>query len=302
MRHAGEITSLLTAIFWTCTALAFEASSRKLGSMVVNLFKLVIGFFFLSVFSLFYRGYLLPTDATGSNWAILSVSGLFGFVLGDLCLMEAFVLIGARVSMLMMALSPLLTALVGWIVLGEVMSGKSWLGMVLTMTGVALVVLSRGDGTKNGGFFGFLKLSYPIWGLFLGFGGAFGQAVGLVLSKYGMRGYDPFASSQIRVLAGMAGFSVLFFFFRQWGAAGKALSQKKAMFQVTFGSFFGPFLGVSFSLLSLQLTSAGIASTIMAIVPVLIIPPSIIINKEKVTFKEIAGAVLAVGGVALFFV
>jgi drug/metabolite transporter (DMT)-like permease len=73
------------------------------------------------------------------------------------------------------------------------------------------------------------------------------------------------------------------------------------MLQLTLGAFFGPFLGVSFSLLAIKYADTGIAATIMALVPVLIIPPSMIIYKEKVTLKEAAGAILAVGGVAMFF-
>lgn len=66
-------------------------------------------------------------------------------------------------------------------------------------------------------------------------------------------------------------------------------------------TFFGPFLGVSFSLIAVKYTAAGVAATLMSIVPVLIIAPSVIFFREKVTFKEIAGAIIAVGGVALFF-
>lgn len=299
--HSGEIAALATAIFWTVTALAFEAASKQVGSMIVNLFRLVVGFIFLSLFAWIYRGYLIPVDATASVWFYLLISGLIGFVIGDLCLFQAFVLIGARISMLLMALSPPITALFSWIFLNEELSPKSWIGMLLTLSGIALVVLRKEEREVKNGFFNRVKFSYPIWGILLGLGGAIGQAGGLVLSKYGMQGYDAFASAQIRVIAGIAGFMVLFFLMGIWKEAFKAISHRKPMLQLSLGAFFGPFLGVSFSLLAVQLTKAGIAATIMSIVPVLIIPPSILLFKEKVTVKEILGAVLAVVGVAFFF-
>jgi drug/metabolite transporter (DMT)-like permease len=135
----------------------------------------------------------------------------------------------------------------------------------------------------------------------LGLGGALGQAGGLVLSKYGMKGYDAFAATQIRIIAGIAGFSALFFVMRLWKEAFRGMTYLKPMLQLTLGAFFGPFLGVSFSLLAIKYADTGVAATIMALVPVLIIAPSMIIYKEKVTLKEIMGAVLAVSGVALFF-
>ncbi|MEI7501098.1 MAG: DMT family transporter [Bacteroidota bacterium] len=301
IHHPGEWAALLTAVFWTVTALTFAAASRRIGSMVVNLLRLIIGFAFLTVFVWLYRGYLLPLDATPRAWLYLSLSGLIGFVFGDLCLFQAFVVVGARISMLMMALAPPMTALIGWMVLDETLSWKSWTGMVLTMTGIALVVLKRHTSEESNGGFRKVKFNYPLWGILLGLGGALGQAAGLVLSKTGMQGYDSFAATQIRVIAGIAGFSVLFFILRLWKDAFRALSYRKPMLQLSLGAFFGPFLGVSFSLIAVKYADTGIAATIMALVPVLIIPPSMIIYKEKVTLKEAAGAILAVGGVAMFF-
>ena len=302
MPHAGEFAALLTAVFWTITALAFESASKKIGSMVVNLLRLVIGFLFLSTFAYFYRGFFFPVDATAENWLYLVTSGLIGFVFGDLCLFQAFVVIGARISMLLMALAPPMTALIGWIILGEKMTLLSWTGMIVTLSGIALVVLKREVREEEQQGFRRFRFNYPIWGILLGIGGALGQSAGLVLSKFGMRGYDAFASSQIRVMAGIVGFSVLLTIMRQWKNLAKGLSNYKAMGHLSIGAFFGPFLGVSFSLIAVQLTSTGIAATIMALVPVLIIPPSVILFKEKVNFKEVIGAILAVTGVILFFI
>jgi len=301
MNHTGELAALLTAFFWTITAVTFEAASRKIGSMVVNILRLIIGFVFLSVFAFFYRGYLFPADASLQNWLWLSLSGLIGFTFGDLCLFQSFVLIGARVSMLIMALAPPMTAFIAYFVLGEKLSLQSWIGMAVTMTGIALVVLRSNGNSEKTGIFNSLRLSYPVWGLVLAFGGAVGQALGLVLSKVGMHDYDTFASTQIRVMAGTAGFIVIYSFMGKWKDVMRGVIQAKPMALLSVGAFFGPFLGVSFSLIAIKYASTGIASTIMAIVPVLIIPPSIILYKEKVRLKEIAGAILAVIGVAIFF-
>lgn len=300
--YIGEFAAVLTAVFWTVTALSFEAASKRIGSLAVNILRLVVGFVFLSIFGLFYRGFLLPTDATASNWWWLLLSGLIGFTFGDLCLFQAFVVIGARISMLIMALAPPMTALISWIILGETMTPWNFAGMAVTMTGIAIVVLSRNTGEEKTRTFVPLKFNFPLWGLLLAFGGAFGQSLGLVLSKLGMKEYDPFASSQIRVLAGIFGFAVIVSVMRGWREIGGALKLRKPMLQLSAGAFFGPFLGVSFSLLSVQHANMGVAATLMAIVPILIIPPSVILNKERVTLKEVIGAVTAVAGVAMLFV
>jgi len=301
--HFGEIAALLTAVFWTTTALAFEAASKKAGSLVVNLLRLFTALILLSVYCWVTRGVPFPTDASAEAWIWLSISGFIGFVFGDYCLLKAYTIIGSRISMLIMALVPLMTALFGWFTLGETMTAMQSLGMFLTLSGIAIVVLKRkttedeeGEKTTR------LKISYPLSGLLFAVGGALGQAIGLVMSKKGMGEYNAFAASQIRVFAGLIGFAVLFLVLNRWRTIGTALRHRSVLVGLGIGSVFGPFLGVSFSLLAVQYTTTGIASTIMAIVPVLIIAPAVLIFKEKLFFKEVIGAIISVAGVICFFV
>jgi drug/metabolite transporter (DMT)-like permease len=299
--HFGEFAALMTAMFWTVTSMSFEAAGKRIGSLSVNLIRLYLAFIIYSVYLYFTRGMFFPTDATGSAWLWLSISGLVGFAIGDLLLFQAFVVVGARVSMLIMSLVPPITALMGWKILGETLSAQSIAGMVITISGIVLVVTTRGAPQLNSTRKNRIKFSYPIVGILLAFGGAAGQAVGLVLSKYGMKDYDAFAASQIRVMAGLVGFTLIFIFMKRWDKLKSAVRNRKGMQFTILGSIFGPFLGVSFSLLAIQNTSAGVAATIMAIVPVLIIPPAIIFFKEKINTREIIGSILAVAGVGLLF-
>ena len=294
--HPGEFFALLTAIVWTITALAFESASLKVGSLSVNIIRLVFGFTFLSVFALFYRGHLLPIDASVHNWLWLSISGLIGFVLGDLMLFKSYTIIGSRFAMLIMALVPPMAAIFGWILLKEKLSIISIVGMVVTVVGISMAILSRKGSDKK------LSLKLAPKGVLFAFGGAVGQALGLVLSKVGMKDYNPFASTQIRIIAGMIGFSILITFMKRWPKVVQATKHWAAMKGIATGAFFGPFLGVSFSLVSITYTKAGIASTIMAIVPVIIIPPAVVIFKQKVTWIEVFGAIISIIGVSLFFI
>ena len=299
--YFGEIAGVLTAVFWTVTSLAFESAGKKVGSLSVNLIRLVIAFFLIGIYSWIARGFFFPTDATLFQWKWLALSGLIGFVIGDLLLFQAFVVVGARISMLMMALAPPFAALIGWLMLGEVLSPMSWLGMGVTMSGIVIVILKRKKTEENGEIVKKIRSGYSVTGILLALGGALGQAAGLVISKKGMGEYDAFSASQIRVLTGMVGFTILFFFMKRWSKVWLAVQHISAMKRITLGAIFGPFLGVSFSLLAVQHTKTGIAATLMAIVPVLIMPPSVFLFKEKVNWKEIVGAIITVGGIALFF-
>lgn len=279
--HFGEFAALMTAFFWMVTSMSFEVAGKRIGSLTVNLIRLYLAFIIYTVYLYFTRGLAFPTDASGHAWFWLSISGLVGFAIGDLLLFQAFIVVGARVSMLMMSLVPPITALIGWMILGETLSLQAIAGMILTMTGIVMVVLKREAPQLNSKGKNKFKFSYPLVGILLALGGAIGQAVGLVLSKYGMGDYDAFAASQIRVLAGLVGFTLIFIFMNKWNKVWTGIRNKKGMLFTGIGSVFGPFLGVSFSLLAVQNTNTGIAATIMSIVPVLIIPPAILIFKEK---------------------
>lgn len=293
-QHLGELAALLTAVCWTFTSLSFESAGKKVGSMSVNIIRLIIAIFLLGSLSYVRFGYFFPQGADVQQWFWLSVSGLVGFVLGDLLLFQAFVVIGARISMLIMALAPPLSAYFAWLILGEELSMSHLLGMLITMCGIALVILGRPVKGR-------IQVKYSVKGMLLAFGGALGQGLGLVLSKLGMGDYDPASATMIRVISGMFGFAILFVFTGHWPKVIGAMRHSAAMLRISVGAFFGPFLGVSLSLLAIKYTSTGVAYTIMSIVPVLIIPPAILIFKEKVTFKELVGAIVAIGGVIMLF-
>jgi drug/metabolite transporter (DMT)-like permease len=291
----GELAALATAFCWTITAIVFESASRKVGSVAVNIIRLVMALVLLGAFSYFRRGMFLPMDATLYTWYWLILSGLVGFVIGDLFLFEAFTLIGSRLSMLIMTLVPPITAFLGWMLMDEKLSMLNLMGMMMTMFGIALVIFQKHSVKGQ-------RVKLPARGLFFAFLGAVGQASGYVISKMGMGNYDPFAATQIRVIAGVFGFAILISFFRRWQAVFKAVPQGKPMLLMMIGATFGPFIGVSLSLLAAQNTSTGIAATIMAITPILIIPPTLIFFKQPVSWKEIVGAAISVAGVSLFFI
>jgi drug/metabolite transporter (DMT)-like permease len=296
LRHPGEFYALLVAIFWTITALSFESASKKVGSLPVNLIRLFLGLVFLSILNWTFRGIPFPTDASAHNWIWLSVSGLIGFVFGDLFLFKSYTIVGSWFAMLIMTLAPPMAAIFGWLILGETMKASSLLGMILTLMGIAIAIFSRGEEGQK------FRIHKPFLGILYAFGGALGQALGIVFSKYGMGNYHPFAATQIRIITGVLGFAAIVTGMGRWSSVINAFKNKPAILATTNGSFFGPFLGVSFSLMAIRYTTTGIASTIMAMVPIFIIAPSVILFKHKITRREILGSIISVIGVALFFI
>lgn len=316
MDRIGELAALGTALCWTVTALSFERAGKRVGSLQVNLIRLVISLVFFTAYQLLRFGRPLPLDAPASVWVLLSLSGLIGFVIGDLLLFQAFVELGARVAMLIYSSVPILTTLIAWFILGELPSGLQFFAMLLTVGGISLVVVTRAEAVStssaasaaaprpSSSFAAALRrmrLRHSGRGVLLALGGAVGQAAGLVISRSGAPEYDAFGATQIRVIAGAVGFAVVISLRRAWPAIGRAVRDRVSLGLMANGAFFGPFLGVSLGLLATQNTETGVAATIIALVPVLIIPWSRWVMKEEVGLRDALGAAIAVAGVALLF-
>ncbi len=309
----GELISLGVAVSWTITAVCFEYAGKRMGALSLNIIRLGMAIIMLSLTLYCFTGYPVPMHANAQAWFWLAISGFIGYVLGDYCLFNSYMIIGSRFGQLFMTLAPPSAAIAGFFVLGEKLPVNAWAGMLVTMFGIGLSIFSKGTGENSSHK---ISLKLPIRGVLLGIGAGVGQGVGLVFSKLGM-GYFmenvdtqdtlavaliPFASTQIRAFVGLAGFLAMMAYTRQWRLLKKAVTNRKAMTGATFGTFFGPFVGVSFSLMAVQYTEAGIASTIMALTPILILLPSRLIFRQRITTLEVIGAMISVIGVSLFFI
>lgn len=268
MQHLGEIISLAVAVSWTATALFADTASRRLGPLHLNLIRMALSLIMLAILLWCVAGYPFPQYADGKTWLWLSVSGVVGYVLGDICLFNSYVLIGSRYGQLFMTIAPPIAGIAGWLFMGEIMSAGA------------------------------------------------GQGLGLVLSKIGMEHYQSvipsdcaesfrailsFSGTFIRATAGLLCFFIIVLFRRSLREAVHSLSDKKGMSCAVLTTFFGPFLGVSLSLMAVQKAEAGIASTLMALTPVLIIVPYSIIHHQKISLKEVIGTAVTMTGIALFF-
>lgn len=303
MTYLGELIAIGVAFSWTATALLSEFGSKRLGNLTLNVLRMLLALLFsLPLFGL-VTGSPLPAGATTEACGWLLLSGLVGYVVGDYCLFQCYIIIGSRYGQLFMTLAPLSAALAAWVALGQQMTPRGMLAMLVTLTGIGISVLGRGGHRA-------LTLRLPPRGVLYAMGAALCQGIGLVLSKVGMDHYDttgladwlvPFSANFYRCVAGIIGFTLLLWWREGFAPLRRALHDSRGMTVATATTIFGPFVGVGFSLMAVQYTSAGVASTLMALTPVIIILPSYWLFGQPVTWRTVLGAVISVVGVALFF-
>lgn len=187
MAYLGELISIGVAFSWTATALLSEFGSKRLGNLTLNVLRMALALLFSMVLFWVVMGEPLPTmgaSAEACGWMLLS--GLVGYVIGDFCLFQCYIIIGSRYGQLFMTLAPLAAALMAWVTLGQQMTMMSIVAMLVTLLGIGISVLGRGEHHK-------VSLKLPLNGVLYAIGAAVCQGVGLVLSKIGMDHYEAVA-------------------------------------------------------------------------------------------------------------
>jgi drug/metabolite transporter (DMT)-like permease len=293
----GAIAALMTSVCWAGSSIFFTLGGKEVGSVMVNRIRIVFALLLVMLAHQVTRGAPFPLDAGWDRWFWLGLSGMAGLVLGDSFMFQAYVLVGTRIGTLLMAFAPVIGALIAWVFLDEKLTPFQIGGIGLAITGIALVVLEKRNGGDSKH-----DLRRYILGMLCGLGGALGQASGLVLAKKGLAGnFPPISGVVIRMLIAMIAIWAVAVVFRQVGRTLQASKNRQALRPIVLGSVVGPFMGVWFSLIAVQLTLVGIASTLMAMTPILVLPLSKWVFKEEVTPRAIAGTVVALTGVAVIF-
>jgi drug/metabolite transporter (DMT)-like permease len=294
LNYIGEISALATAFCWSITSYAFTNASRRVGAIQVNIdrmsFASILLFVIISVFG-------ISLTLTFNQILNLVISGILGLVLGDSFLFKSFQMIGARLGIIIMAAVPVLSTILAFFFLNEIISYLGMFGMLLTITGILIVVLERKNSDENN--FSINKL-----GILYGFLGALGQATGLIFAKFAFQGEElnGFAASFIRLFSASIIILPIAATFRRYKNPANIYSKDIYSAKVILiGTVFGPVLGITGSLIAIAYAKVGIASTLMATMPIIMLPISRFYFKEKLDWKAIWGAIIAVAGTAIIF-
>ena len=308
MAYIGEMAAGGTAFLWAFSALLFTLAGKRIGPNTVNIARLAIGLVIIVIMHWFALGSIFPFETEAWRWGVLALSAILGLVVGDTALFFAFVMIGPRLSMLIMTAVPVFSALFAWICFGQVITGIEYIGMALTIAAIGWVVTeNRGDDAPESN----AKESTAIMpdgrtfllGIALSLVGVFGQTANLVVTKYALADdYSELSATQIRILISLVallGYVVV---------RGQAVEMTRkiakdsvAFMQTSVGALIGPVLGIWLSYIAIEHTKIGVASTIMSIPPLLLIPLSAIFLDDRITMRAVVGTMVALIGVTIIF-
>jgi drug/metabolite transporter (DMT)-like permease len=295
----GEIAALLTAVCWSFNSVVFTLAGKRVGSSAVNSLRLWVAFPALLLLHTVLFGTPFPFTIEPGRLFFLGISGLIGFVVGDAMLFESFLLIGPRLAMLLSLLVPVFGAILAWIWLHEALRPMEIVSIMVTIGGVAWVAAESAPPTEKSSTRPARKHRLGIW---LAVGGAAGQALGLLFSRLGLEGdFSAISATLVRVGCAALALTIIGLFRGDLIPHVVRMKDTTALLEIAAGSLTGPVLGVSLSLLAISRTEIGIASTLMSLTPVLLLPVSHLLFREKITARAVLGTLIALLGVILLF-
>jgi drug/metabolite transporter (DMT)-like permease len=300
----GETAGVCTSILWTFGSILFTQAGRRIGALSVNAFRIIFGIVLLGTTHLIAFGTIIP-QANPSQFFYMGLSGVVGLTIGDYAYFGALVLIGPRRGVLLMSLAPIFSAIAAYCVMGEILGLWAIIGIAITLSGVGLVILEREEDSGEVPLSKRQKTS----GILLGLGGSLGQGIGLVISKYGMIAaadnpstpLNPLSATLIRMVVAAIFIWIFILTTGKWSNVLESSKDKKGITRTIGGAVTGPFLGVWLSMVAVTYTKAGVAATLISLMPVLIIPVVWILFRQKTSWRGILGAGIAVIGVAILF-
>ena len=316
----GEILALCASLIWTVSSLSAEISSKRIGSLSLNTIAIFFAFIWLNIALFCFTGLPIPQHLNAKALYWIIASGFLGYVICNYFLFTSFSIIGSRFGQLFMTLSIPSAAFAGWILLDEKLTLQEFIGMIITIMGIAISILSgnkaQASSTNTPVPKHKLTLKLSPKGIMLAIIASVAQGVGLVLGKVGMIHYHesipegltkidnfiPISASYIRIAVGLLGFLLIATFTRQFPVIKKSIKDKKGFLTALLTGTAGPFMGATFALFAMRYSKAGIAATLLELTPIIIILPAYWLFKQKIHIIEIIGAIISVFGVSLFFI
>jgi drug/metabolite transporter (DMT)-like permease len=303
----GSTAAIVVSLFWTFCSIFFAIAGKRVGVLSVNALRIVMAIGLLGATHIILFGTIMPA-ANREQWMFMGLSGIIGLSLGDFGYFGSLVILGPRRGVLIMSTHPIVSALFGYIILGESLSAWAIVGIAVTLAGVVWVILEREESEEGKEGEEVLDDKKKTLGILLGIGGSIGQGLGLVVSKYGMFEagnpevpLDPLPATLIRMVVAAAFFWLVVAAMGKLPEVARSTKDTKAIGAMFGGAFLGPFLGVWLSMVAVTYTLTGIAATLMALMPVMVIPIVWVLDKQRTTWRGFIGAVVAIVGVAILF-
>jgi drug/metabolite transporter (DMT)-like permease len=296
--------ALLAALLFAVSAICGYRSSRQIGGAEANFWRICMAAFCLALWA-----NIFGTGMAGGAFSLFVASGFFGIGLGDTGYFQALPRLGSRRAVLLtQCFIPLFAILIEWLWLGTKLSRAEYFCIATILIGVA-IALAPSDHAKIPKLQLWIGVAFTAFaGLCSAFGAVLSRKAYIILHAAGER-IDPGTSGYQRVLGGLLVPAIILLVVKWRSARAHGGVFEEKTFQISRekwkriwpwvlgNSLAGQTLGVTCVQWALEKTPTSIVMTVTATTPLVLLPMTRIVEKEKIGIRSLAGALVAVAGV-----
>lgn len=287
--YIGFSAALLSAASWALGSILFKQISETVSPFGVTLAKGFIGIILLGTVYLFEGIFSVSLNAV----IVLTISGIIGIAIGDTLFFASLKNLGPKTQVIFFMFGNIMTAVFGMIFLKEFPSSMQWIGIMITLIGVASVLWSKIFSYST-------NVSTGVKGAVFGVLAMVCFSSSLVIAKDVLDEISTIGATFYRITSGTIGMAMYGFLTNDVKDWIKPFRNNGKMVLFFIGSvsvvMFG---GFWLSLVAIKYVNIGVASALNATEPLFVLPLAYFILKEKISRIEIFGAVITVLGVVL---
>ena len=293
----GQALSLVTALCFAQNSVIYRHLGRQVGSEGVAHIRMWLALPLVFLLTRLVEGVWFPTGWSGATYLILLTSGVIGYFVTDLLMFKAYVLLGSRESMVIMTLSPIVTALLSLILFDEHLNAIQVLGMAITILGITIMILLDGRSSVVA-----TQRKSERAGVIYALLGAIFQSISFILAKAALSEGGPVATNLVRNLGGLGAFIIFNVFIRRNAREHfKSLGEPHVLLLLLLATIAGPVVGMSSQMKAFTLAPVGLVTTITQISPILLLPYDWLVLKRTITASSVGGTLLSIVGIAILF-
>ncbi|UTZ23249.1 DMT family transporter [Vibrio campbellii] len=289
-----EWLALCAAFLWAVSSLISVVPAQHLGAFAYSRWRMGCTAVILSTMAWITGGWL---SVSAEHITPMMASGLIGIFIGDTALFACLNRMGPRQAGLLFSCHAVFSAILGYFLFSESMTGMELIGAALVFSGVVMAIFygRRGQASNT-----LEEIKGNVWiGIGLGLTAAMCQALGGIIAKPVMQtSVDPVAASAIRMISAFVAHCALWLIGAKVARAPRTITWK--VFGITaLNGFLAMAVGMTLILYALREGNVGMVALLSSTTPIMLLPLLWVYTKKRPNRFAWFGAALAVIGTGI---
>lgn len=288
MELIGILAALGSAASWAFATVLFDRLGKLIPAAGMTFFKGLFSLFLMLVLIFCTGGFDL---LSWHDFIFLALSGIIGISIGDTLFFRSLQDLGAKVQVLYFMLGQIVTMILSFFFLGEILSIKEYIGAMILLLGIVTVTVGKQEDHPN-----------KIRGIMGGFASILCFSISSILIKISISDVGVPTATFWRMFFSTVSVMFLGFTSKRFTSWCNPLKEKKTLGLFLLNVVVITYGGFLLSMLAIKHITVSLASVLSATEPIFVLIFAYFISREHISKREIIGATIAISGLLLIII